>query len=30
MIYKYTNLQKFWSSGSNCFKGPNRASWISF
>jgi hypothetical protein len=30
MIYKYANLQKLWSSGSNCFKCPNGASWISF
>jgi precorrin-6B methylase 1 len=28
IIYKYANLPKFWSSGSNCFKCPNRASWI--
>jgi hypothetical protein len=24
------NLRKFWSLGSNCFKCPNIASWISF
>jgi hypothetical protein len=25
MIYNCEKLQKFWSSGSICFKGPNRA-----
>jgi hypothetical protein len=30
MIYMCTNLQKFWSSVINCFKCPNRVSWISF
>jgi hypothetical protein len=30
MIYMCANLQKFWKSVSNCFKCPNRASWISF
>jgi hypothetical protein len=24
MLYKCENLQKFWSLGSICFKGPNR------
>jgi hypothetical protein len=28
MIYKFANLQKFLSSGSNYFKCPNRALWI--
>jgi hypothetical protein len=30
MIYNCANLQKFWSSGSNYFKCPNIAPWISF
>jgi hypothetical protein len=25
MIYRFANLQKLWSWGSICFKGPNRA-----
>jgi hypothetical protein len=29
IIFKYANLQKFWSSGSNGFKSANRASRIS-
>jgi hypothetical protein len=30
MFYKCTNLQKFLSLESICFKGPNRALWTHF
>jgi hypothetical protein len=30
LLYKCTNLQKLWRSASICFKGPNRASQLSF
>jgi hypothetical protein len=30
MVYMCANIQEFLSSGSYCFKCPNRASWISF